>query len=70
MKIILDRIRVCNTEPEPDMLIIHCPRSMTTSPWGEWAAATAEWLESKGWIRHRECDAVHIICPGHPARLQ
>ncbi len=70
MRILLDRIRVCNTEPEPDMLIIHCPRSMQTEPWCEWAAATAEWLESKGWVRRREHDAVHIICPWHPAGVQ
>jgi len=69
MQIILDRIRVCNTEPEPDMLIIHCPRVTEVSPWCEWAAATAEWLETKGWIRRRERDAVHMIHPNHPAMV-
>lgn len=70
MQIILDRIRVCNTDPEPEMLIIHCPREMQVARWCDWAAEIAAYLEREGWTRRVEHEAVHMICPMHPARMQ
>jgi hypothetical protein len=57
-------------QSDPEYLVIHCPRVVQVSPWGEWAEATLADLKRWGWIERRERDAVNIIWPGHPASLQ
>lgn len=61
--IILDEHPNCNTDSEPELLVIHSPRIQQHAPWGDWARATAEWLRSNGWLIKRIGPDVHAMHP-------
>jgi hypothetical protein len=71
--IILDKSRerncFANTD-EPDMLIVHCPRSVSVMPWDSPSAQFAEDYQRQGWRLVKEADAWHLITPQHPAMRQ
>lgn len=52
---------------EPDMLVVHCPRSVSVMPWD----ALSQWFVAEyvqhGWRLVQEPDAWHLITPLHPA---
>lgn len=64
---ILDTVRPCNID-EPDMLIVHCPRTVSVMPWDDLSRRFVEDQQRAGWIAVREPDALHLITPMHPAR--
>ena len=66
MIIILDKARPSNTEADPEILIIHCPRIIQPTPWSDWAAETVRWLLASGWVSRRESDCLHVYHPSHP----
>lgn len=55
---------------EPDMLIVHCPRSVSVMPWDSLSARFVDDCQRDGWRLVREPDAWHIITPLHPAMRQ
>lgn len=63
---ILDTVRPCNID-EPDMLIVHCPRTVSVMPWDDLSRRFVEDQQRAGWIAVREPDALHLITPMHPA---
>jgi hypothetical protein len=70
---ILDRIRERNcfaNENDPDMLIVHCPRSVSVMPWDGLSADFCDEHQRRGWRLVKEPDAWHLITPLHPAMRQ
>ena len=60
----------CNAQAEtdePELLVIHSPRTQQHAPWGEWARKTAEWLKSEGWRVNRVGPDMHAV---HPLMVQ
>lgn len=70
---ILDKVRERNcvaNDIEPDMLIVHCPRSVSVMPWDALSARFVDDCQRDGWRLVREPDAWHLITPFHPAMRQ
>jgi hypothetical protein len=73
MAIVLDTVRERNcfaNENDPDMLIVHCPRSVSVMPWDSLSARFVDDCQRDGWRLVREPDAWHLITPLHPAMRQ
>lgn len=61
--IIVDTAPNCNTDSDPEMLIIHTPRIQQHATWGDWAKDAAKFLEDHGWRVKRIGPDVHAMHP-------
>jgi hypothetical protein len=70
---ILDTVRERNcfaNENDPDMLVVHCPRSISVMPWDALTHQFVDTYQRNGWRLVKEPDAWHLITPLHPAMRQ
>ena len=54
-------------ENDPDMLVVHCPRSVSVMPWDSLSRRFCDDYQREGWRLVKEADAWHLITPLHPA---
>ncbi len=56
--------------PEPDYLVIHCPRETRVMRWDDLSRYLCEWFRSQGWSIHREPGAIVAHTPWRPEVVQ